>query len=92
VLIEAFVQGCREPSPLLVEPAFSYVRQLHAARSVVPPLDKARESLQNILEKGYEPEWALLYRDMEVETILDERFEGLCHDLLDPIWRKTDAA
>ena len=92
VLIEAFVQGCREPSPLLVEPAFRYIRQLHAARSTVPPLVKARENLQKSLEKGYEPEWALLYRDREVEAILDERFEGLCHDLFDPIWRKTDAA
>ncbi len=92
VLIEAFVQGCREPSPLLVEPAFSYVRQLHSARSVVPPLEKARESLRKSLEKGYEPEWALLYRNMEAEAILDERFEGLCLDLFDPIWRKADAA
>ena len=91
VLIEGFVQGCRAPSPLLVEPAFSYVRQLHAPCSTVPPLEKARERLRKSLEKGYEPEWDLLYRNMEVEAILDGRFEGLCHDFLDPIWRKTDA-
>ena len=54
-------------------------------------MDQAKESLRKSLEKGYEPEWALLYRNMEVEEILDDRFEGLCHDLLDPIWRMTDA-
>ena len=91
MLIEGFILGCEEPSPLLVEPAFSYVRQLAAARASVPPMDKAKESLRKSLEKGYEPEWALLYRNMEVEEILDDRFEGLCHDLLDPIWRMTDA-
>jgi exodeoxyribonuclease V gamma subunit len=90
-LLEIFVQGCREPSPLLVEPAFRYVEQLHAPRSAVPPLMKAKESLQKSLDNGYEPEWALLFRGTEVDAILGGRFEDLCQEIINPIWSKPHA-
>jgi exodeoxyribonuclease V gamma subunit len=85
-LLKVYDEGCRRPSPLLVEPAFDYVRQLHASRASIPPLVKAQSRLQESLTKGYEPEWALLFRNREPEDILGARFENLCREILEPIW------
>jgi exodeoxyribonuclease V gamma subunit len=90
-MVEIFVQGCRQPSHLFVEPAFRYVQQLHVSRSEVPPLVKAQRCLLAGLENGYEPEWALLFRNTDVDTILGGPFESLCCDFLDPLWREADA-
>jgi len=41
------------------------------------------------MEKGYEPEWALLYGDRPAEEVLDEEFLDLCLEIICSIWRNT---
>ncbi len=89
-LLDLFVDGCRRPSPLIVEPAFAYARQLNAPRSQVSPLEKAERSLQECLDNGYEPEWSLLFRNREMGDILDSRFEDVALKILNPIWMQAD--
>ncbi len=91
-LLDLFVEGCRRPSPLIVEPALGYVRQLHASRAGIPPLVKAESCLRDRIDKGYDPEWALLFRNREPQDILDARFEGLCREIMEPIWMRADAS
>ncbi len=91
-LLELYVEGCRRPCPLIVEPAFDYVRQLHAVRATIPPLEKAKMSLKERLDNGYEPEWSLLFGNREAGEILDERFEDLSCEIMDQIWMRADAS
>jgi exodeoxyribonuclease V gamma subunit len=84
--LELYAAGCQTPSCLYVEPALSYARQCGATRSRVPPLAKAREKWQDSIDKGYEPEWALLLQGVPVETALGEEFEDLCRTFFVPVW------
>lgn len=84
--LELFAAGCLAPSGLYVEPAMSYARQCGAARSRVPPLVKAREKWQDSIDKGYEPEWALLLQGVAAEAALGEEFEDLCRTFFVPVW------
>jgi len=84
--LELYTAGCQVPSCLYVEPALSYARQCGATRSRVPPLAKAREKWQNSIDKGYEPEWALLLQGMPVEAVLADEFENLCRTFFVPVW------
>ena len=90
-LLDSFAEGCRAPSPLYIEPAFVYARQEASARASIAPIDKARQSFSQSLEKGYEPEWRLLLGGQEIEAILGDEFEQLCQAILCPIWRVADA-
>ncbi len=84
--LELYSAGCQVPSCLYVEPALSYARQCGATRSRVPPLAKAREKWQNSIDKGYEPEWALLLQGMPAEAVLADEFENLCRTFFVPVW------
>ena len=90
-LITVFAQGSRQPSPLFVEPAFAYVQQLHASRSVDEAIVKARKLLSKTLENGFEPESALLFRNTRADLLLDDRFEALCRDFFAPVWSLAHA-
>ncbi len=81
-----FRQGCLGPSPLYVEPAWTYVRQLEK-KSSIPPLLEAQRQLQESIERGYEPEWALLLQGVPAEEALAEAFEELCLGLFNPLWK-----
>ncbi len=87
-MVALFVDGCRRPSPLFVEPAAAW---LNKAEKGAGMLAAARASLADSLERGFEPETALLLRDTTVEAVLGEEFERLCRDVLQPIWRAADA-
>ncbi|MDR3628730.1 MAG: exodeoxyribonuclease V subunit gamma [Desulfocapsaceae bacterium] len=89
-MVELFVQGSGRPSPLLVEPGLRYVRQAQAARATTPPLAKACAYLREQLDSGYEPEWALLYGNMEAEDILGGDFRELCLEIISPLWSRPD--
>ncbi len=86
--IEIFQAGCRSVSPLYVEPAWAYARQ-RASRGTVPPLLAARKKWQDSMEKGYEPEWALLLQGLPVEEVLGEDFEELCEEVFCPVWERV---
>jgi exodeoxyribonuclease V gamma subunit len=90
-MVELFLQGSARPSCLLVEPGLCYIRQLRAPRASTPPLTKACASLQEQLDQDREPEWALLYRNMEAEAVLGPEFQALCLEIIDPLWSQTHA-
>ena len=83
--VELFRAGCLSPSSLYVEPAWAYAQQLDK-KSLVPPLVAARRKWQDSLDKGYEPEWALLLQGVPVEDALGEAFEELCRTVFCPVW------
>ena len=89
-MVELFVQGSRRPSHLLVEPGLRYVRQLQAVRASTPPLTKACDYLREQLDLEREPEWALLYGNMETEAILGPEFQELSLEIINPLWSKPD--
>ena len=80
-----FADGCRRPSPLLVEPAWAYVRYLDKGESTA--MARACASLEDILEKGYRPELALLLRGRAGEEVLDGEFAVTATAFLLPLWR-----
>lgn len=85
-LLSHFDKGCREPSALYVEPAFVYARQPANPRSRTSPLDKAMQTLNVFLEKGYEPEWALLHSGSDGQLEFIAEFEQICQAIMSPIW------
>ena len=80
-----FADGCRRPSPLLVEPAWTYVLQLD--KDEFTAMARARARLDDILEKGYRPELDLLLRGRDSREILDEEFAATAMTFLQPLWR-----
>ncbi len=83
--VELFRAGCLSPSFLYVEPAWAYAQQLDK-KSPVPPLVTARKKWQESLDKGYEPEWALLLQGVPAQDALGESFEELCLTVFCPVW------
>ncbi len=85
-LLAIYRQGYSSPSPLLVEPAWTFIRQENNPRAQTPPLQAATTALAKSLEQGYEPELTLLYGDCDAATLLGPEFQQLCQDFLGPIW------
>lgn len=90
-LVALFAEGCRRPLPLFLEPGLVYARQEANQKSRTAPIDKAMAAYRASMDKGYEPEWALLYGDSAAEEVLDAEFEDLCLEILCPLWRSADA-
>ncbi|KAF0189343.1 MAG: exodeoxyribonuclease V gamma [Desulfobulbaceae bacterium] len=84
-LLVIYRQGAASPSPLLVEPAWAYLQQETKARATTSPLQAAQTVLRNSLEKGQEPELALLYGDIDPAALLGPEFEQLCETFVSPI-------
>lgn len=85
-LMVLYRQGYCSPSPLLVEPAWTFVRQQENARAKKSPLAAAITALTDSLEKGYEPELTLLYGGCDPGTLLGPEFTRLCREFIGPIW------
>ncbi len=89
-LVEVYSRGCRRPSPLFVEPAFAHLKQELKSRDPERSLGAARDSYLNSLEKGFEPEWALLFEGVDVAEIIDDPFERLSREVVHRIWDNRD--
>lgn len=89
-LIALYIHGKREPIKLLLEPALEYCRQLDRKSTIVSPLEKAGTVYLQTIEKGYEPTWQLLYKNLAVESVLDEDFVDLTKRIMMPLWRSCD--
>ncbi len=85
-LMAIYRQGYLSPSPLLVEPAWTYVQQQEKSRAQISPLHAAINTLADDLKKGYEPELTLLHGDCDPDTLLGPEFQRLCEEFLGPIW------
>jgi len=86
--IHYYQQGQRQPDAFFTEAAFAYIKQQQAlnkpkSRSSISALDKAKEALSEAIEKSYEPELALLYKDLAtMDSLLNSEFEEYCQRLL----------
>ncbi|MBW6520852.1 MAG: exodeoxyribonuclease V subunit gamma [Desulfoarculaceae bacterium] len=89
-LLAIYRQGYSSPSLLLVEPAWVYIQQREKPRAQLSPLQAATKALTNDLEKGYEPELALLYGDSDAATLLGSQFQQLCEEFLGPVWAAVE--
>lgn len=85
-MLDLFQEGNRAPSYLFPKAALAYVRQRVSKQAKIPPLVVARRILETDLEKGYEADVALLFRGQE-EELLGPKFEKICADVVEPIWR-----
>ncbi len=90
--IHYYQQGQLQPDAFFTEAAFAYIKQQQAlnkpkSRSSVSALDKAKGALTESIEKSYEPELALLYKDLAtMDNLLKSEFEEYCQCLLLPVW------
>ena len=90
--IHYYQQGQNLPDAFFTEAAFAYIKQQSAlnkpkSRSSVPALEKAKQALRESIEKSYEPELALLYKNLStIDSLLNSEFEDYCHRLLLPVW------
>ena len=93
-----YQQGQSQPDAFFTEAAFSYVKQQQAlnkpkSRSSVSALEKAKLTLSESIEKSYEPELSLLYKNLPtVDSLLSTEFEGYCQCLLLPVWEAANAS
>lgn len=95
--IAYYQAGQAQPDTFFTEAAFSYIKQQHSlnkpkTRSKTPALEKAKDTLSKALEKSYESELSLLYKNLEsVDALLNSEFERYCQQLLLPAWEITHA-
>lgn len=89
-LVRLFVSGCKQPICFFPEPSLTYVQQQTKSRARTSPLQAATKTFIHRLEKGYEPEIALLYQTEDIETLLGTEFEAYCKDIFLAIWESRD--
>ncbi len=89
-LIALFAEGYCRPLPLFLEPSFAYARQEANPKARSTPIEKALAVYRTRMEKGYEPEWALLYGSRAAEEVLDAEFLDLCREILCVLWSAAD--
>ncbi len=93
-----YLLGQRQPGAFFTEAAFAYIKQQQAlnkpkSRSSVSALDKAKIALSEAIKKSYEPELALLYKNLpSMDSLLGSEFEQYSQELLLPIWEACKAS
>ncbi len=85
-MLALYLDASSRPLPLLLEPALAYARQDASSKAKTSPMAKALASYRAGMEKGYEPEWALLYGDKAAEEVLGEEFVDLCQEIFCSLW------
>ncbi|MCK5356372.1 MAG: exodeoxyribonuclease V subunit gamma, partial [Methyloprofundus sp.] len=94
--IHYYQQGQSQPDAFFTEAAFAYIKQQSAlnkpkSRSSAPALEKAKLALSESIEKSYEPELALLYKNLPtMDSLLNSEFEDYCNRLLFPAWEAVN--
>lgn len=92
LLLNWYRDGCRYPSQRFVEPAFAYCEQVisNRGRGRTDPLYKARNTLKQSIDNGYAEELVVLFRDVSVESLINDEFEKWCNEDLLKIWEISD--
>lgn len=81
-IVEVFVDGCREPSPLYIEPGIAWLKKQDVPEAAMAA---ACAVLDRFLENGFDREAELLLRGCSSETIFDESFVEMAKRVLEPI-------
>lgn len=91
-LIDIYLEGWKKPIDLFVEPGWHYFQQQQKPRSKVAPIKKASQFFIKQLEENEfgqsvpEPEWAMLYDGVDLETVIGEQFILFCDEILGRIF------
>ena len=90
-LLVLFQIGQNSPSILLVEPAFAYAVQNAKIEEGGRgnPAAKVEKAIENSLDKGFEPEWELLYRNRSLESLLTQEMFEMCSWFYESIWKRA---
>ncbi len=90
-LADLFSRGQRQPSWLMVEPAFAYARQREKTEKSGrgDPLTKARNCAEEILVKGMDSHWDLLYQGRDPDEFLGPQFAELCDWVYESLWKRA---
>lgn len=90
-LLLLFQKGQQTPSMLMAEPALAYAvdcAKIEEGGNGNPTV-KAEKSIKNTLSKGFEAEWELLYRNQNLEDLLNPEFFSLCNWFYKSIWKRA---
>lgn len=88
-MLALFVEGCREPSPLYLNPAMEYLERIIKGKDPEMALAAAVRRLAGDLNRGHDRETALLLCSIDPATVLDDRFLEVSHRLFEPILRRA---
>ncbi len=91
-LVDIYLQGCRYPASLFVEPAFSYGRQIlkNRGRGHKDPAKAAIDTLTEQMKRGYVPELDILYPETNAAQMLDDQFRHLAEAFMVPILDRAE--
>jgi len=81
-MVEVFVDGCREPSSLYIEPGLAWLKKQAAPEAAHAA---AVAALDRHLEDGYDRETALLLRGSNTATRVNDSFVALAQTVLAPL-------
>lgn len=90
-LLSFFIKAQQIPSLFLPEPALSYAVQSEKTEKSGrgDPVAKAVGTALDSLNKGYEPEWELLFQGQSQEDVLGQEFLELCEWFYQSIWKRA---
>ena len=91
-VVELYHAGCRQPSSLYTEAAFSYCQQnlVNRCRGRTSPLAKAIKTLDRQIVNGFAEELSILFTDPRGSVLLDDEFVALCNDFLLPVMEQVE--
>ena len=91
MLLSHYLDGVQAPSSLYLDPLLEYARQRQKTEKSGRgnPMAAALRSYQQSAQRGYEPEWEMLHRNLGWEDILGADFEALCDWFYSSVWKKV---
>ncbi len=90
-LVKLFQMGQQEASPLMVEPALAYSLQKNKTEKSGKgdPLLSAKKCATDILNRGLDGEWDLLYQGQDPDDFLGTDFAEHCNWVYESIWKRA---
>jgi len=91
-LLALFLQGQHTPSELMLEPAVAYSVQSEKTEKSGKgdPATKAMASVLDLLKRGMEPEWDLLFSGQNPEDFMSLKFFDHCEWFYQSIWKRAN--
>lgn len=90
-LLSLFMQAQQLPSLFMLEPAFAYAVQSEKTEQSGKgdPAAKAIGGVLDSLNRGFEPEWELLFQGKTREDVVGKEFLALCEWFYQSIWKRA---
>ncbi len=91
ILIDLFRNARKSPASLMIEPAFAYAIQAEKTEKSGKgnPAAKAVSTVFDVLDKGMEAEWELLFQGQNLDTLCGVEFLELCEWFYQSVWKRA---